>query len=254
MATRPAGKTPARPRATGAVRGPRAAGRRDAEATRRRILEAATAEFARGGFAGARVERISRSAASFDRMLYYHFGNKAELFGAVVEETYRRLWQAEEALELSQTEPERGMRELVAFTWHYFVDHPEFIRLLNSENLQGGANVKKSRGIARLSSPFIRTLTDLLQRGARAGTFRRGLDPVLVYITIAALAYFYAANQHTLSHFLNRELMAPAERKRWLAHITGVVLASLRPHPGGARTKPIAQTLTKAPRKRLNRP
>jgi AcrR family transcriptional regulator len=163
-------------------------------------------------------------------MLYYHFGNKAELFGAVVEETYRRLWQAEEALELSQTEPERGMRELVAFTWHYFVDHPEFIRLLNSENLQGGANVKKSRGIARLSSPFIRTLTDLLQRGARAGTFRRGLDPVLVYITIAALAYFYAANQHTLSHFLNRELMA--RRAQALAgahHRRGARLAAPAP-------------------------
>ncbi len=227
----------------------RPARRRDPDATRQRILEAATAEFARGGFAGARIERISRDADSFDRMLYYHFGNKAALFGAVVEEAYRKLWQAEQALELSQTEPERGMRELVAFTWRYFVDHPEFIRLLNSENLHGGTNVRKSRGIARLSSPFIHTLTDLLQRGARAGSFRRGLDPVQVYITIAALAYFYVANRHTLSHFLGRDLMARSQQARWLKHITETVLTSLRPHPGRASAMRAAAAIDKPARR-----
>ena len=215
----------------------RATGRRDAEATRRRILEAATAEFAAHGFAGARVDRISRAAQSYDRMLYYHFGDKAVLFGLVLDEAYARLWEAEKALDLEQAEPEAGLRALVAFTWGYFVEHPEFVRLLNSENLQEGRNLRKSFAIGRRSSPFIAILTGLLRRGEAAGTFRSGVDPVHLYLTIASLAYFYVSNRHTLSHFLARPLMSPAERRRWLAHITEVVLASLRPPAEGAPRK-----------------
>ena len=237
----------------GSAARPRTVGVRDADATRRRILDAATEEFSRHGFAGARVERISRGAQSYDRMLYYHFGNKAALFGLVLDEAYARLWEAESALDLAHTEPEAGMRELVAFTWRYFVEHPEFIRLLNSENLQQGRNLRKSFAIGRRSSPFIATLTDLLDRGASAGTFRRGADPVKLYITIAALGYFYAANRYTLSHFLARDLMSASERRHWLQHITEVVLAALRPPPAGAPAKTMSRPLTKAPRRRLNR-
>jgi AcrR family transcriptional regulator len=202
---------------------------RDAAATRRRILNAATAEFARYGFAGARVDRISRRARTFDRMLYYYYGDKMSLFRVVLENTYEELWRAEEALKLPGVAPEAGIRELVAFTWRYFVAHPEFIRLLNSENLQRGQNVRRSARVGKLSSPFIATLEDLLRRGQARGTFRRGIHPVRLYITIAALAYFYVANRYTLTNFLNFDLMAKPNQEAWLDHITEVVLAGMRP-------------------------
>lgn len=202
---------------------------RDAGATRQRIVSAATAEFARHGFSGARVDRISRRARTFDRMIYYYYGDKVGLFRTVLENTYEDLWRAEEALRLSGVAPEAGMRELVAFTWRYFVEHPEFIRLLNSENLQRGRNVRRSPRVGRLSSPFIDTLKDLLARGAARGVFRRGVDPVRLYLTIAALAYFYVANRYTLTRFLAFDLMAPRNRDAWLRHITDLVLGWLRP-------------------------
>ena len=202
---------------------------RDAAATRQRILAAATDEFARYGFAGARVDRISRRARTFDRMIYYYYGDKVGLFRVVLENVYEDLWRAEEALRLSGVAPEAGMRELVAFTWNYYVAHPEFIRLLNSENLQRGNNVKRSKRVGRLSSPFIDTLRDLLRRGAAKGVFRRGVDPVRLYLTIAALGYFYVANRYTLTNFLAFDLMAPRNRESWLRHITDLVLDSIRP-------------------------
>ncbi len=202
---------------------------RDAAATRQRILAAATDEFARYGFAGARVDRISRRARTFDRMIYYYYGDKVGLFRVVLENVYEDLWRAEEALRLSGVAPEAGMRELVAFTWNYYVAHPEFIRLLNSENLQRGQNVRRSKRVGRLSSPFIDTLRDLLRRGAAKGVFRRGVDPVRLYLTIAALGYFYVANRYTLSNFLAFDLMMPRNRDAWLRHITDLVLDSLRP-------------------------
>ena len=202
---------------------------RDAAATRQRILRAATSEFERHGYAGARIDLISRRARTFDRMIYYYYGNKMGLFRVVLENTYEDLWRAEAALRLSGVAPQAGMRELIAFTWRYFLAHPEFVRLLNSENLQRGRNVRKSRRVGRLSSPFIDTLSDLLRRGQASGIFRRGVDPVRLYLTIASLAYFYVSNRYTLSNFLNIDLMARHNRDAWLAHITEVVLAALRP-------------------------
>ena len=116
------------------------------------------------------------------------------------------------------------MRQLIAFTWDYYLAHPEFIRLLNSENLYRGEHVKKSRRVKALSFPLLSVLTDLLERGAKQGRFRSGIDPVEIYITIAALGYFYLSNRYTLTRFLGVDLMAPARRERWLEHITSVVL------------------------------
>ena len=203
--------------------------RRDPAATRQRILEAATREFSRHGYAGGRVERISRAARSFDRMLYYYFRDKAGLFRAVLENAYEDLWREEQKLQLDDADPEGGMRALIAFTWNYYVAHPEFIRLLNSENLQRGVNVRRSKRVGRLSSPFVATLERLLRRGEKARVFRRGVDATQLYLTIAALGYFYASNRYTLSRFLDRDLMTPRERAAWLRHITGLVLGWLRP-------------------------
>jgi len=208
-------------------------GRRDPDGTRARILEAALHEFATNGYAGARVDRISKRAKTFDRMLYYHFGNKEDLFRLVLERIYEDLWAAEERLELADADPVEGIRALIAFTWNYYYEHPEFVRLLNSENLQRGRNLRKSARVGKLSSPFIRILEDLLRRGTRAGVFRGGVDPVQLYITIASLGYFYLSNRYTLSRFLDLDLVAPGRRAAWLEHITGMVLDHLRPRGRG---------------------
>jgi AcrR family transcriptional regulator len=210
--------TPARkPRAAAAVK-------RDPAGMQRRILDAARAEFATHGFGGARVERISRRARTVDRMLYYYFGSKDGLFRAVLEDSYEKLGRAEQQLQLSGVDAVEGMRQLIAFTWHYYLAHPEFIRLLNSENLYRGSHVNKSRRVKALSFPLLSVLTDLLERGAQQRRFRPGIDPVEIYITIAALGYFYLSNRYTLTRFLGVDLMAAARRDRWLEHITGVVL------------------------------
>jgi AcrR family transcriptional regulator len=201
---------------------------RDPEAMRRRILDAATLEFANGGYGGARIERISRAAGTVDRMLYYHFGSKEDLFRAVLEGAYEHLGAAEQQLTLGDTEPVQAMRELIAFTWHYYLEHPEFIRLLNTENLYRGEHVRKSRRVKALSFPLLSILAELLQRGARQRKFRRGVDPVQVYITIAALGYFYVSNRYTLSRFLGMDLMAAEQCERWLQHIIDVVLKDIR--------------------------
>jgi TetR/AcrR family transcriptional regulator, upper aerobic nicotinate degradation pathway regulator len=209
-----------------AGRKPRAAAvvKRDPAGMQRRILDAARAEFATHGFGGARVERISRRARTVDRMLYYYFGSKDGLFRAVLEDSYEKLGHAEQQLALAGVDAVEGMRQLIAFTWNYYLAHPEFIRLLNSENLYRGEHLKKSRRVKALSFPLLSVLTDLLERGAQQRRFRLGIDPLEIYVTIAALGYFYLSNRYTLTRFLGVDLMAAARRERWLEHITAVVL------------------------------
>ncbi|MEZ5931255.1 MAG: TetR/AcrR family transcriptional regulator [Alphaproteobacteria bacterium] len=191
---------------------------RDAAATRERILKAAKLEFAKKGLGGARVDEIAERAMINKRMLYVYFGNKEDLFLAVLEEAYADIRRAETRLELEHLEPIEALATLVRFTWSYYLKHPEFLRLVNSENLHRARHLKRSARIKDMHSPFIRLIGDLLERGVEAGVFRSGIDPNQLYISIAALGYYYLTNRHTLSVIYGRNLgAAPALDERFAA-------------------------------------
>ncbi|MDV7988583.1 TetR/AcrR family transcriptional regulator [Rhodococcus sp. IEGM 1374] len=57
---------------------------RDSAATRRRLLDAAEAEFAQHGLAGARVARIADAGGANKQAIYAYFGDKTGLFDAVL--------------------------------------------------------------------------------------------------------------------------------------------------------------------------
>jgi len=230
----PAAKAAARLRkAQAATKSTSTRRKRDPEGMQRKILEAATEEFANHGFGGARVERISRRAHTVDRMLYYYFGSKEKLFRTVLEQAYEQLGEAEQQLALSTTPPREAMEALIRFTWDYYCAHPEFIRLLNSENQHRGQHLKKSTRVSQLSFPLLTILSELLERGAQAGVFRKHIDAVQIYVTIAALGYFYLSNRYTLSRFLSRDLMEEKQRTAWLEHMTRVVLEHVCEREGG---------------------
>ena len=201
---------------------------RDPGRTRARILAAAMAEFAHHGLGGARVDRIARRAGANKRMLYYYFGSKEALFLAVLEESYAHIRSAEHALDLEHRDPREALKRLVAFTWTYYLEHPEFMTLLNSENLHKGRHVRHSERVRQLHSPLVETLRGILRRGERKGYFRPGVDPVQLYISIAGEGYFYLSNRYTLSRIFDRDLMAPRALAGRARHITDLVLNALR--------------------------
>ena len=201
--------------------------RRNPERARQAILESAIAEFAAHGPSGARVDRIAKRAAINKRMLYHYIGNKNDLFLAALEETYGRIHSAEQALDLEHTPPRQAIKRLISFTWNYYLAHPEFISLLNSENLHQGENLRLGRMVPAMHSPFVELIGDILDRGVAAGQFRPGVDPVQLYISIAALGYFYLSNKHTLSTIFAEDLMSRPATDQRLVHITDVILAYL---------------------------
>ncbi|MEP6740010.1 MAG: TetR family transcriptional regulator [Caldimonas sp.] len=209
---------------------------RDAAQTQARILRAARNEFMRHGYSGARIERISRTGRSSDRMIYYYFGSKEALYLAVLEGVYTELGEAESALVLDASRPLEALTELIAFTWGYYLAHPEFVALLSNENLQRGRHITKSVKVKQLSRPVLGILGTILTEGARQKVFRRDLDVRKVYLTLAALGYFYLSNRYTLSSFLGADLMRTDQCDAWLAEMTRVIVASVTA-PGGRKTK-----------------
>ena len=203
-------------------------GARDPDRTRRRILDAATAEFARYGLGGARVDRIALRSGANKRMLYYYFGSKEKLFLAALEESYARIRSAEQALDLEHKDPREAVKRLVDFTWGYLVRNPGFMNLLNSENLHKGRHMRRSSRVRQMHSPLVETLRDILRRGERAGLFRRGVDPVQLYISIAGEGYFYLSNRYTLSRIFARDLMQPRALASRARHNADMILHALR--------------------------
>ena len=202
---------------------------RDPERTRAAILRAATAEITAKGLTGARVDAIAERAGVNKRMLYHYFGDKQGLYLAVLEHTYAAIRAAEIGLKLDELDPAAGMRKLVLFTWQYFIDHPEFLSLLVTENMNRAAYLKKSKQIRNLHGPLVGMIEVLLKRGSADKVFRSGVDPVELYISIAALGFFYMSNRHTLSTIFGENLSAPERLVRRGEHIVEVILAYLKP-------------------------
>ncbi|MBM3529814.1 MAG: TetR/AcrR family transcriptional regulator [Alphaproteobacteria bacterium] len=207
----------------------RGAGPRDPERTSAAILAAAVSEFTDKGYAGARIDAIARRSGANKRMIYHYFGDKDGLYRAVLESAYVGIRSSEAGLQLADLAPEKAIERLVAFTWDYFLAHPEFLSILSTENLHRAKFLKKSQRVLELHSPLVSAISDVLKRGAASGTFRTGVDPVHLYISIASLGIFYLSNRWTLSAIFARDLTAQPELRAWGRHISAVILGFLRP-------------------------
>ncbi len=198
-----------------------------AQATRENILRAATKVFAKHGFAGGRIEQISKAAKSYDRMIYYYFGSKEGLFIAVLEEMYRHFNEAEAKLVLDVAEPVEALTAVIRFMWVYYHRNPEFITLLNTENLHRGKHIAKSLRAREFSSPAVAVLGQVLASGAQQHLFRTDVAARDVYLMIAAMGYFYLSNRFTLSAFLGEELETPSALAHWEAFVIDAVLRTV---------------------------
>ena len=98
-------------------------------ATWDRILEAATAEFARYGFSGARVERITSTARTNKAQLYGYFGTKDELFDAVLAASFRQI------IDLATIDA-NDLPGWAVRLYDEYLAHPDIVRLATWSRLE----------------------------------------------------------------------------------------------------------------------
>jgi TetR/AcrR family transcriptional regulator len=201
--------------------------KRDAAATRARILEAAKQEFAAKGLPDARIEDIAAQAGANRRMIYYYYASKEGLYLAALESVYAELLNEERKIDVEALDPIEAIAELVSMKIDHYTHYPRFIAFLNMENLYRARHLKKSKRISDFQAPFTEVIARVLERGQRAGLFRKGIDPVDLYISICALGYMYFSNQYTLGVIFNRNLTSPAALKKRKAAIVDFVISYL---------------------------
>lgn len=219
----------ARTRRMGAPSGPRAA---NVAETRERILRAAIHQFARQGFAGARVESICAEAGVNPRMIYHYFSDKAGLYIAVLERVLSDLRVEELKLEVDASEPLEGLLTMFEFTFRHFASQPELIRLLSAENLLEGEYLKASESTPLVASPVIGHIRILLKKGEATGTVRPGIDPLHLYVTMVALSYFHKSNAYTLGIIFRTDITRNDWQYRHFQMARDILAAYLRrPEP-----------------------
>ena len=199
------------------------------EANRARILAAATEEFAARGIEGASMDAIAAGTQTTRALINYYFGSKERLYLAVLERVYAEIREAETELEIEHLSPVDAIRRIVEFTYDYYVEHDDFVRLVVAENQAKGRHMKRFPSLRSINRPIVELLGTVIRRGQDDGSFRRDADPVDVHMAIAALGMFNVTNQHTFGTLFQRDMGARGDvpaRRRMVADMILSWLAS----------------------------
>jgi len=206
-----------------------AVGKRDPETRRRWLIDAARREFMAKGLEGARVDEIARRAGVNKQLVYHYFGSKEALYLHVLETTYEAMIEAKSSLALDKLAPPAAIERLVGFTFDYMATHPEFVALLNDENVHTARHLGRSKRVPPMHRRLIAMIDAVMRRGEKDGSLRPGIDTVQFYITLSGMCYFTFTNMHTLSVVFGRDLSTPTALATRRAHIIEMMTASVRP-------------------------
>jgi AcrR family transcriptional regulator len=155
---------------------------RDAEETRRRLLRAASDEFAAHGLAGARVDRIAAAAGASKVLLYTYFGNKDDLFDAV----YNRM-----IADLVAATP-IDAEDLPGYAGRLFdrsMTHPEVVRLTLWDRLERGGQGAGQTLVQEANRSKVATIRQAQADGLVAVRFDAA-ELLLLITTMAAMWAF----------------------------------------------------------------
>lgn len=203
------------------------------EANRAKILQAAVAEFASRGFKGASMDAIAAGTNTTRALINYYFGGKEKLYLTVLENVYAEIRHAESFLDLDHLEPTEAIRSIVEFTYNYYLEHEDFVRLVVAENQARGRHMKKSAAMRTVNRPIIDTLGGVIARGQVDGIFRADVDAIDVHMAIAALGMFNVTNQYTFGAIFQRAMGAKGDVPRRRRMVVEVVLRWLKPELDG---------------------
>jgi len=211
---------------TAAMRKPKAPA-----ANRAHILKAATDEFAARGFKGASMDAIAARTLTTRALINYYFGSKEKLYVAVLEQMYSGIRDAESTLDLDHLPPVDAVRRIVEFTYNYYVEHVDFVRIVVAENQAQGRHLRKSKLMRTLNWPIIDRLGRVIERGQAQSEFRPDVDPVEIHKAVAALGMFNVTNQYTFGAIFQREMGAKGDVSGRCEIVVDMILGYLTNFP-----------------------
>jgi len=183
----------------------------DSTATKKRLLEAAFAEFAKHGLAGARVDRIGIEAAANKRLIYLHFTNKEQLFDTVVTHSIARM---SEAVPFTPDD----LPGYAGTLFDHLIVHPEHLRLAVWEQLERPVVRPQEQEAYRAKVSAI----------ARTQSLSTKLDPVDILALILGLVTAWLSASPALRQLSKEDAFSPKRLARQRAAVVAAVRAILR--------------------------
>jgi TetR/AcrR family transcriptional regulator len=197
---------------------------RNAMKSREAILKTAIAHFVEKGFSGARIDEIVSDTDTSKNLVYHYFRSKEDLFVAVLDRIYEDFSLQRGETWRDESSPVVGLRKLASEIFNALAKMPEMISLLNTENLFKAVHLRKLPRVKEIYHPLLQGIEELLVRGEKSGVFRKGIDPIQLYISMSALSYHYISNQHTWSVIFDFDLMSPRKLNGRREHVVDMTL------------------------------
>lgn len=201
---------------------------RDPNRTRRRILDAALKEFARRGFAGARVDEIARRAAANKRMLYHYFGDKEGLFRAVLRHKIN-----ERVTRIEAQLPDADSASRMPLWFRQNCLDADWVRLLAWESLQTVKDVvldeEERRRLALKGAARIR-------KKQQAGLLRDDVPAAYLQLAKTSLAMFPMTIPQLARIITGRSPHDPVFQRKY-GKFLETISTAFRPSKGTVKTK-----------------
>ncbi len=188
-----------------------------AQDTQQRILNAALAQFSRYGYAGTTVDNIAERAKANKQRIYAYFGNKQQLFEAVVLKLFAEVDLFANA-DMTECPPEQLSSRLLAGFIKVHTLHPEFWRLLTWINLDNSVQVEKLVGVRSQENAGIR---EIFNHGVALGIIKPVTFENYLFMLLSC-AWLYFSNRRTLSRTLSPDFWTTAGQELLIAEISGL--------------------------------
>ncbi|GAB3150531.1 TetR family transcriptional regulator [Amycolatopsis stemonae] len=179
----------------------------DVEGTKRRIQEAALAEFSRFGAAGTTIDRIAKRAGVNRERVYKYYGDKAALFSNVVRDELDKLAAD---VPLRQVTGPDDLADFAGLSFDYLREHPDVARLVLWEGLADSGAVQDETARTGLYVGKARAVAE----AQRSGLIDSSIDPAhLVFLLIALAVQWWATPQMARMLATGQEDDSPARRR-----------------------------------------